>query len=67
MQDSDLIQDILDVMPENVDGGDIVDIIVNMIECYGMRDDWLTIAVCVGHTLNTIRQIEVEKDGATHH
>lgn len=67
MQNEKLIQDVLAALPEKMDGSDIVDVIVNMIECYGMREDWLTIVVCVGHTLNTISQIEAEKDGATHH
>ena len=62
-----MIENILENMPESIDGGDIVDIIVNMIECYDMRNDWLTIAICVGHILNQFNEMEEEKDGATHH
>ena len=62
-----MIENILENMPESIDGGDIVDIIVNMIECYDMRNDWLTIAICVGHILNQFNEMEAEKDGATHH
>lgn len=63
----DVIQKILASMPDNLDGSDVVDIIVNMVECYDMREDWVTIAVCVGHILNTITAVEQEKEGATHH
>lgn len=63
----DVIQKILASMPDNLDGSDVVDIIVNMVECYNMREDWLTIAVCVGHILNTISEVEREKESATHH
>lgn len=67
MQNEELIKNILSAMPEKMDGGDIVDVIINMIECYGMREDWIMIAVCVGHALNEINQIEAEKESATHH
>lgn len=64
---NDMIENILENMPDSIDGSDIVDIIVNMIECYDMRKDWLTVAICVGHILNQLDEIEAEKDGATHH
>lgn len=64
---NDMIENILENMPDSIEGSDIVDIIVNMIECYDMREDWLTVAICVGHILNQLDEIEAEKDGATHH
>jgi hypothetical protein len=57
----DMIENILENMPEKVDGGDMVDIIVNMVDCYSMREDWLTIAICVGHILNQINEMEQRK------
>lgn len=67
MLDVDYIQKILAEVPENIDGGDMVDIIVNLIECYNMREDWLNVALCVSSILHQINELEKEKDNATHH
>ena len=67
MVNVDYIQKILAAVPDNIDGGDMVDIIVNLIECYGMREDWLHVAICVSATLNQLNELEEEKADATHH
>ena len=67
MLDVDYIQRILAAVPENIDGGDMVDIIVNLIECYDMREDWIQVAVCVSAALHQINELEKEKANATHH
>jgi len=67
MLNVDYIQRILAAVPENIDGGDMVDIIVNLIECYDMREDWIQVAVCVSAALHQINELEKEKANATHH
>ena len=67
MLDVDYIQRILAEVPENIDGSDMVDIIINLIECYDMREDWLHVAICVSAALNQINELEKEKADATHH
>jgi hypothetical protein len=67
MLDVDYIQKILAEAPDNIDGGDMVDIIVSLIECYNMREDWINVAVCVSSALHQISELEKEKDNATHH
>ena len=67
MINEDHITKILEVMPEKIDGGDIVDVIVSIIECYNMRHQWLEIATCVGFCFHKISEREKEKANATHH
>jgi hypothetical protein len=67
MVNVDYIQKILAAVPDNIDGGDMVDIIVHLIECYNMREDWLNVALCVSSILHQINELEKEKDNATHH
>jgi hypothetical protein len=67
MPDVDYIKKILAEVPENIDGGDMVDIIVNLIECYNMREQWLNVALCVSSILHQINELENEKNNATHH
>jgi hypothetical protein len=54
-------------VPETIDATGMVDIIVNLIECYEMREEWLQVAVCVSATLHQINELEKEKANATHH
>lgn len=67
MLDVDYIQKILAAVPENIDGGDMVNIIINLIECYDMREDWIQVAICVSAALHQINELEKEKANATHH
>jgi len=67
MLDVDYIQRILAEVPETIDATGMVDIIVNLIECYEMREEWLQVAVCVSATLHQINELEKEKANATHH
>jgi hypothetical protein len=67
MVNVDYIQKILAEVPDHIDGGDMVDIIVSLIECYSMREDWMNVAICVSSVLQQINELEREKANATHH
>ena len=67
MLDVDNIRRILSEVPDNINGDDVVDIIINLIECYDMREDWLHVAICVSAALHQINELEKEKENATHH
>jgi len=67
MLDVDDIRRILSEVPDNINGDDVVDIIINLIECYDMREEWLHVAICVSAALHQINELEKEKENATHH
>ena len=67
MLDVDNIRRILSEVPDNINGDDVVDIIINLIECYDMREEWLHVAICVSAALHQINELEKEKENATHH
>jgi len=67
MKRLDYIEEILEAVPDRIDGHDMVDIIINLIECYEMRSDWLMVAVCVTDALREIEKMERETELATKH
>ena len=43
--------DLVSQLPPKATGEQIINLIVNVVEVYGMGDNWFNIAVSIGHVL----------------
>jgi len=57
--------DLVSQLPPKASGEQIINFIVNVVEAYGMNENWFNIAISIGHILEQIHD-ENRKDVTIH-
>lgn len=52
--------DLVSQLPPKATGEQIINLIVNVIEVYGMGDNWFNIAVSIGHVLEQLNDENIK-------
>jgi hypothetical protein len=52
--------DLVSQLPPKATGEQIINLIVNVIEVYGMGDNWFNIAVSIGHVLEQLNDEHIK-------
>ena len=57
--------DLVSQLPPKASGEQIINFIVNVVEAYGMNENWFNIAISIGHILEQLHD-ENQKDVTIH-
>ena len=52
--------DLVSQLPPKATGEQVINFIVNIMESYGMGDNWFHIAVSIGHVLEQLNEENIE-------
>ena len=65
MLSKEALLDLVSQLPPKASGEQIINFIVNVVEAYGMNENWFNIAISIGHILEQIHD-ENRKDVTIH-
>ena len=52
--------DLVSQLPPKASGEQIINFIVNVVEAYGMNENWFNIAVSIGHILEQLNSDQIK-------
>ena len=52
--------DLVSQLPPKATGEQVINLIVNVVEVYGMGDNWFNIAVSIGHILEQLNSDQIK-------